>query len=76
MKVAVIGATGLVGSVMLKVLEESSIKINELIPAASEKSLGKVVTFLNKNHKDWIIKKLQNFDFCNSLSMRGNGFLC
>ena len=45
MKIAVVGATGLVGSVMLKVLEEARYipfdKISEIIPVASEKSIGK-----------------------------------
>jgi aspartate-semialdehyde dehydrogenase len=45
MKVAVVGATGMVGQVMLKVLEERNFPIIELIPVASEKSVGKKVTF-------------------------------
>ena len=45
MKIALIGATGLVGSVMLKVLEERGFGGCELIPAASSKSVGKVVNF-------------------------------
>ena len=45
MKVAVVGATGLVGSVMLKVLEERNFPVDELIPVASEKSVGKEVMF-------------------------------
>ena len=45
MKVAVVGATGMVGQVMLKVLEERNFPITELIPVASEKSVGKKVTF-------------------------------
>jgi len=45
MKVAVVGATGLVGSVMLKVLEERNFPVSELIPVASEKSVGKEVVF-------------------------------
>jgi len=42
-KIAVIGATGLVGSVMLKVLEERGLTNNEIILAASEKSVGKAI---------------------------------
>ncbi|HXU28911.1 MAG TPA: aspartate-semialdehyde dehydrogenase, partial [Bacteroidia bacterium] len=42
MKVAVVGCTGLVGSVMLKVLEERNFPITELILVASDKSVGKV----------------------------------
>ncbi|OYU97324.1 MAG: aspartate-semialdehyde dehydrogenase [Bacteroidetes bacterium B1(2017)] len=45
MKVAVVGATGLVGTVMLKVLEERNFPVSELIPVASEKSVGKQITF-------------------------------
>ena len=45
MKVAVVGATGLVGSVILKVLEEFRFPVSELIPVASEKSIGKKVMF-------------------------------
>lgn len=48
MKVAVVGATGLVGTVMLKVLEERNFPIDELIPVASEKSVGKEISFRNK----------------------------
>ncbi len=45
MKVAVVGATGMVGEVMLKVLREMSFPITELIPVASEKSVGKSLNF-------------------------------
>ncbi|WP_421938572.1 aspartate-semialdehyde dehydrogenase [Pedobacter sp.] len=48
MKVAVVGATGLVGTVMLKVLEERNFPLTELIPVASEKSVGKEITFKGK----------------------------
>ena len=51
MKVAVVGCTGLVGSVMLKVLEERNFPITELILVASEKSVGKVINFKNKAYK-------------------------
>jgi len=47
MKVAVVGATGLVGGMMLKVLEERNFPVTELIPVASEKSVGKEVVFNN-----------------------------
>ncbi len=46
MKIAVVGATGLVGSVMLRVLEERRFPVSELIPVASEKSVGKSVEYL------------------------------
>ena len=45
MKVAVIGATGLVGTKMLQVLQERQFPITELIPVASEKSVGKQISF-------------------------------
>ena len=48
MKVAVVGATGLVGGVMLKVLEERNFPVSEFIPVASEKSVGKEIIFKNK----------------------------
>ncbi len=51
MKIAVVGATGLVGSKMLQVLEERNFPVTELFPVASEKSIGKEVTFKNKKYK-------------------------
>lgn len=45
MKVAVVGATGMVGNVMLKVLREQNFPITELIPVASEKSVGNIIDF-------------------------------
>ena len=48
MKIAVVGATGLVGTVMLKVLEERNFPITELIPVASERSVGKKLSFKGK----------------------------
>ena len=43
MKVAVVGATGLVGSKMLQVLEERNFQVSELIQVASEKTVGKEI---------------------------------
>jgi aspartate-semialdehyde dehydrogenase len=51
MKVAVVGATGLVGSKMLQVLAERKFPVTELIPVASERSVGKLVEFKGKNYK-------------------------
>lgn len=51
MKVAVIGATGLVGSKMLEILAERNFPVSELIPVASERSIGKEVLFNNKSYK-------------------------
>ena len=51
MKVAVIGATGMVGTIMIKLLEERRFPLTELIPVASEKSVGKSIVFKGKAHK-------------------------
>jgi aspartate-semialdehyde dehydrogenase len=51
MKIAVVGATGMVGRTMIKVLEERNFPVTQLIPAASVKSVGKEVTFMGKNIK-------------------------
>ena len=48
MKVAVVGATGMVGQVMLKVLEQRNFPLTELLPVASERSQGNSVTFRGK----------------------------
>ena len=45
MRVAVVGVTGMVGNVMLEVLAEHKFPVTELIPVASEKSVGKKITF-------------------------------
>jgi aspartate-semialdehyde dehydrogenase len=52
MKIAVVGATGLVGQKMLRVLEEQKLEVTELIPVASAKSAGKTVLF---NGKNWLV---------------------
>ena len=62
MRIAVVGATGLVGRVMLQVLDESSIQIDELIPVASPRSYGKEIDFQGKvytivSHEDAISQK-------------------
>ncbi len=51
MKVALIGATGLVGNVMIKVLEERDFPVSEFYPAASARSVGKPIEFKGKTHK-------------------------
>ncbi len=51
MKVAVVGATGLVGTMMLKVLEERNFPLTELLPVASSKSVGSEITFNGKKIK-------------------------
>ncbi len=50
MKVAVVGATGMVGDVMRTVLEERNFPVTELIPVASERSVGKKITFKNQDY--------------------------
>ena len=51
MKIAVVGATGMVGTIMMKLLEERNFPVSELIPVASERSVGKIVTFKDKEYK-------------------------
>ncbi|HCS19302.1 MAG TPA: aspartate-semialdehyde dehydrogenase [Bacteroidetes bacterium] len=51
MKVAVVGATGMVGQVMLQVLAERNFPVSELIPVASAKSVGQEITFKGKSWK-------------------------
>ena len=51
MKIAVVGATGLVGSKMLQILEERDFPVTELLPVASEKSIGKEVVFKGQKYK-------------------------
>ncbi len=51
MKIAVVGATGLVGTKMMEVLAERKFNVTELIPVASEKSVGKEISYKGKNYK-------------------------
>lgn len=51
MKVAVVGATGMVGEVMLKVLAERNFPVTELIPVASERSVGKTISYKGNDYK-------------------------
>lgn len=50
MKIAVVGATGMVGKVMLEVLAERNFPVTKLLPVASEKSIGKTVEFRGKSY--------------------------
>ncbi len=50
MKIAVVGSTGLVGQIMLKVLEERSFPVTELLPVASERSIGKLISFQGREY--------------------------
>ena len=55
MKIAVVGATGLVGRKILEIIEERNIQFTELIPVASEKSVGKKIRC---NGREWIVVSL------------------
>jgi len=59
-RVAVLGATGLVGDTMLTVLEERDFPISELYPLASSRSLGKSITFKGKSYP---VIDVETFDF-------------
>jgi aspartate-semialdehyde dehydrogenase len=59
-RVAVVGATGLVGETMIKVLEERSFPVKELFPLASNRSLGRSVEFRGRHYS---VEELANFDF-------------
>ncbi|MEO6831553.1 MAG: aspartate-semialdehyde dehydrogenase [Chitinophagaceae bacterium] len=50
MRVAIVGATGLVGSTMLRILEERNFPVTELLPVASAKSAGKMISFKGKEY--------------------------
>ena len=62
-KVAIVGATGLVGSTFLKVLEEKKLPIDEYVLLASKKSKGKPIKFMNK---DYIVEELNEDSFNNN----------
>jgi len=58
MKIAVVGATGLVGRDILKVLEERNIQVTEFFPVASSKSTGKKLLFPERNIASFQLKTL------------------
>ena len=60
MKIAVIGATGMVGTVMLSLLESRNFPVTELLLVASKKSVGKSLLFKNKAHKIIAIQEAVN----------------
>ncbi len=60
MTLAIIGATGLVGKEIFKILEESTIKFNKIIPVASKSSIGKVINFRGSNLKVISIEEALN----------------
>jgi aspartate-semialdehyde dehydrogenase len=51
MKIAIVGATGLVGTKMLEILQERNFPVTELVPVASEKSIGKIINYAGKDYK-------------------------
>ena len=59
-KLAIVGATGLVGRTVLKVLEERNLPISEYVLFASKKSSGKVIHFMNQ---DYVVKELNENSF-------------
>ena len=59
-KLAIVGATGLVGRTVLKVLEERNLPINEYVLFASKNSSGKVINFMNR---DYIVRELTETSF-------------
>ena len=59
-RVAIVGATGLVGQAILRILEQRSFPVEELIPLASERSVGKSIRF---NDQDYEVMVLDDFDF-------------
>jgi len=66
-KLAIVGATGLVGRTVLKILEERKLPISEYVLFSSKKSAGSIINFMNKNY---IVRELtensfsdEHFDF-------------
>ena len=57
MKVALVGATGLVGTRMLQVLEERNFPVDELLPVASERSVGRNVQFRGR---EWVVMSAED----------------
>lgn len=60
MKVAVVGATGLVGTKMLEVLAERNFPVSKLLPVASEKSVGNLIEFKGKKYPVWSMQEAVN----------------
>ena len=71
MKIAVVGATGLVGSKMLQVLDERHVHIDELIVAASERSVGKEIIFQGKTYT--IVSVDEAIDKCPDIAIFSAG---
>ena len=73
MRVAVVGATGMVGNVMLEVLAERNFPVTELIPVASKKSIGKKISFKGKNYEVVGLQKAINMQPHIALFSAGGG---
>jgi len=73
MKVAVVGATGLVGRKMLQVLEERNFPVSELIPVASDRSVGKEIMFRGHRYKVISVQEALQQDIDIALFSAGSG---
>ena len=62
MKVAVVGVTGLVGTVMCRVLEERKFPVTEFLPVASARSIGKEIQFNGKSFKVHQVDQINTID--------------
>lgn len=71
MKVAIVGATGLVGQEMIKVLESSTLKISEIVPLASERSVGKDIEFRGNTYKVKALSSWEKYSFDYALFSAG-----
>ena len=59
-RVAIVGATGLVGEALLRILQQRSFPISELVLLASERSAGQIIEFNEQEHE---VRLLDDFDF-------------
>lgn len=71
MKVAVVGATGMVGQVMLQVLEEKDFPVSEFYPVASARSVGKTIQFKGKDYS--VISMEDAIDFTPDIALFSAG---
>ena len=62
MRLAIVGVTGMVGRVMLKVLSERRFPVTELLPVASEKSAGQTISYLSKQYNIITLNELLKLD--------------
>ena len=66
-RVAIVGATGLVGEALLRILQQRSFPISELVLLASERSAGQIIEFNEQEHE---VRLLDDFDFENNLNYK------